>query len=199
MQVGSGEINLQREIKQTEHYIFFWLKIVNTHTIIVMQVDVTPLLFIMSQYTYKQSQSSSMYLRDFISFPHCHEVESFDKRGRRQHTRMSVNHQTVATTVYSTPQAQWGAYAARQRSGRCWTCTSGSMYLLRHWEISKEMVHLTYAVECLRTTVLNMRQWMRCALQWSSFWIIPFLVKNAKIGWLTIMLRIRHLPSMLWS
>ena len=65
----------------------------------MMQLDCTPLVFIRPQYTYKQSQSNFIYMRDSIPFLHSHEVESLGNRSRRQHTRISMIDISVALAL----------------------------------------------------------------------------------------------------
>ena len=67
----------------------------------MMHVYRTPLLFISPQYTYKQSQSNFIYIRDSISFLHDHEVESFGNRCRRQHTYNGMMKVSVALALYT--------------------------------------------------------------------------------------------------
>ena len=65
----------------------------------MMHVYRTPLLFISPQYTYKQSQSSFIYIRDSISFLHDHEVESFGNRCCGQHTYNGMMKVSVALAL----------------------------------------------------------------------------------------------------
>ena len=58
-------------------------------------------LFIRPQYTYKQSQSNFIYMRDSISFLHDHEVESFGNRCRRQHSYNGMMKFSVALAIYT--------------------------------------------------------------------------------------------------